>query len=249
MTPARSQVDSNPRAHRSDEDFDRHAEHYDEALAGVLQPFGEDPSHFDACKVGALERWMLGKGAMTPTRILDFGCGVGRLSVLLAQRFSSARVVGVDVSKTSLEVAAARGGNLANLSFSEQVPESVQFDLIIAANVLHHIRPQERRGVLVSLQDCLAPSGQVAIFEHNPWNPLTRFVVSRCGFDEGVELLSLRALTAMARMGGYEVVQRRYLVFFPRVLRFLRRRVEPALSRFPLGAQYMCGMRVNRKTA
>src|SRR5688572_8047280 len=82
-----------------------------------------------------------------------------------------------------------------------------------------------------------SPGGLVVLLEHNPLNPLTRFVVSRCALDEGVELFGPGAAKSLLAGGGAEPVESRYIAFFPWRRPFLRR-VEARLGRVPLGAQY-----------
>ena len=67
------------------------------------------------------------------------------------------------------------------------------------------------------------PGGIVAILEHNPLNPLTRVVVSRCEFDEGVELVGMRDTKRLLEGAGTDVVESSYFLFFPWHARVLRR--------------------------
>jgi SAM-dependent methyltransferase len=90
-----------------------------------------------------------------PSRTVDFGCGVGRLTLPLAR--VSASVLGVDVAPGMLSEAqknAAERG-VANVSFAHEV--SGCFDLVHSHIVLQHIPP--RRGLpivrdLVSRVEC-----------------------------------------------------------------------------------------------
>ena len=52
--------------------------------------------------------------------------------------------------------------------------EDASFDLAFASCVLHHIEPVERARATSELARVLRPGGLVAIYEHNPLNPLTR---------------------------------------------------------------------------
>ena len=80
-------------------------------------------------------------------RALDFGCGVGRLSIALASRFTE--VVGVDVSEEMLNLCRnnARQFGVRNIELvlSDDTLSRVtgQFDLVNTIIVLQHI-PQER---------------------------------------------------------------------------------------------------------
>jgi hypothetical protein len=84
----------------------------------------------------------------------------------------------------------------------------------------------------------LAPGGKVVIFEHNPWNPLTRKAVADCAFDDDAILLWPWEARGVLRSAGFAHVVTDYIVFFPRALAFLRP-LEPTLRRFILGAQQM----------
>jgi hypothetical protein len=81
------------------------------------------------------------------------------------------------------------------------------------------------------------------VFEHNPWNPLTRVAVSRCEFDEDARLLTRRRTQRLLRESGLEIVESRYLLFFP-FARGWTPAVEHALRGVPMGAQhYVIGRR------
>jgi hypothetical protein len=55
--------------------------------------------------------------------------------------------------------------------------------------VLHHVPPADREALLARVATKLAPGGKLVVFEHNPWNPLTRKVVAECAFDADAVLL------------------------------------------------------------
>jgi 2-polyprenyl-3-methyl-5-hydroxy-6-metoxy-1,4-benzoquinol methylase len=79
--------------------------------------------------LAALQRY-LGKGA----RVLDFGCGAGGLTQAMAGRY---RVLGVDTSKTAIEVAHRRGINAELISPDAPLPGG--FDGVCALDVLEHL--------------------------------------------------------------------------------------------------------------
>ena len=102
-----------------------------------------------------------------PSRILDYGCGVGRLVIPFAK--SSNRVTGVDISPTMLEKAAqnAAAQGTGNIDFllasdlSSIAPES--FDLIHSFIVFQHIYPSRGETILRELLQKLKPGGLGAI--------------------------------------------------------------------------------------
>ena len=76
------------------------------------------------------------------------------------------------------------------------------------------------------------------MFEHNPWNPVTRRAVADCPFDDDAILLWPRELRSLFREAGYEDVRQDFIVFFPRSLALLRP-LEPKLRWLFLGGQTM----------
>ncbi|HEY6322724.1 MAG TPA: class I SAM-dependent methyltransferase [Thermoanaerobaculia bacterium] len=113
------------------------------------------------------------------------------------------------------------------------------FDLVFAVCVLHHVPPDGRRDALVGEMARLArPGGLVAIWEHNPWNPLTRRAVARCRFDRDAALLSLAETRRLLRRAGLSRIESRYGLFFPWRGRGWRR-AERLLAQVPLGAQFV----------
>jgi SAM-dependent methyltransferase len=203
--------------------FDRFARDYQRHLDRSIGISGEGSEYFTEYKARYL-------AAVVPAgfrgRILDFGCGPGLLARFLREALPDAVVHGHDESP---EMAAEARRRLDAGVFTADLRElGTDYDLVVAANVLHHVEPDRRAAVVGEMGDRLGPAGRLAIFEHNPVNPLTRWAVSRCPFDEGVQLLppaeTIRHLTRAA-LGSIRVD---YIVFFPRALGWGRRR-EPRL--------------------
>ncbi|WP_121257208.1 class I SAM-dependent methyltransferase [Nocardioides ferulae] len=96
-----------------------------------------------------------------PARVLDAGCGTGRIAVHLAER--GYRVVGVDVDETMLAVARAeapeldwRFGDLAALELGEE------FDVVLlAGNIVPLLEPGTLPDVARQLAAHTAPGGLV----------------------------------------------------------------------------------------
>jgi SAM-dependent methyltransferase len=224
--------------------FDGYAEEYDAAVQGVIGASGEQVEYFAELKVELARRYVAPE---RPTTVLDFGCGIGNTTRLLRDAFAGADVTGYDPSARSIEVATRlsvarperlrfvghNGGGAGDaLPFAE-----ASFELIFTANVFHHIERRDHRRWVSELRRVLRPTGQLLVFEHNPYNPLTRRVVRACPFDEGVVLLRPGYARRLLRQTGFDVVPPHYYFFFPRSLRGLRS-IESQLRRVPLGAQY-----------
>jgi len=210
--------------------FDHVAEQYDELHGATLAASGEPVGYFARYKIDRMKR--LGGPQAT---VLDYGCGIGNLTALLAESFD--HVVGFDPSSVSLEIARRRLPTVPFHSDEALIAPAV-FDVVVLAGVLHHVPRQDRRRVLSNAMQKAKPGGRVVVFEHNPYNPLTRSVVDRCAFDEDAVLLRPREIRQLLEQVGAAKVDQGYIVFFPRALARLRV-VEPALSFLPFGVQTM----------
>lgn len=216
-------------------DFDKYAENYEELLNSSLCLFGEKDEYFNLYKLNCLKQWAYGPDCKI--KILDFGCGIGKLSKLLAQAYPESTVYGYDVSSKSIVSAQKKQKHLQNLVFGSRLSEKETYDLIVVSNVFHHIKRKDRRETLFRLRDLLKLDGILAIIEHNPFNPLTVHTVKRCPIDRDADLLSMERFIRLAKDCGLEVQVKRYIVFFPKLLKTLRN-LESYLGFLPLGAQY-----------
>jgi hypothetical protein len=87
-------------------EFDKFAEEYLALHAQNIRISGENPEYFSRYKVQELRRrW---SGRAEPETILDFGTGIGSSLPHLASRFPKSRLIALDVSEKSLEIAAKR---------------------------------------------------------------------------------------------------------------------------------------------
>ena len=219
-------------------EFDRFADEYHSVHAQNIRLSGEDPSYFARYK--ARDAATFARDHLPVQRVLDFGTGVGNSLPFLHEEFPACQLTGVDVSQRSLEVARERFGNMAELvAFDgKHIPGADGiFGLALAACVFHHIEHDEHIAKLAELRRVLAPGGWLMVYEHNPWNPLTRKAVRECPFDENAQLVTASTLKARARAAGYSSVTVHYRVFFPAALAWLRP-LEKFLGWLPLGAQY-----------
>jgi SAM-dependent methyltransferase len=209
--------------------FDAYALRYDDLHRSAVSPSGEDSEYFALYKLACLTR----AGVTGP--VLDYGCGIGKLTAYLTTRFEE--VHGTDVSDESLRIARQRVPRVRFWSPSEQLPEGF-FETVVLSCVLHHVPVGERTALLENVYAKLRPGGRLVIFEHNPLNPVTRKVVRDCEFDAEAVLLWPGELKQSTRSAGFEDVRLSYIVFFPRFLTKLRP-LEPHLSWLCAGAQTM----------
>lgn len=217
--------------------FDSYASGYDEALGLGLSVSGEGRDYFAAGRVAFLAA-CLGALGFEPRRLMDFGCGTGAATPHLLHRFRDASLIGIDVSKESVALASrTHGSERASFAPFDGEPPPAPMDLVHTNGVFHHISLGEREAALRFTRRCLRPGGILAFWENNPWNPGTRYVMSRIPFDRDAILLTSREARRLLRGCGFEVLRTDFLFIFPRALRLLRG-LERRLSRWPLGAQY-----------
>jgi SAM-dependent methyltransferase len=114
-------------------------------------------------------------------------------------------------------------------------PESQ--DLVFTACVFHHIPHEQHLRWLRELRRLVRPGGLLAIYEHNPANPLTVHAVRTCALDRNARLVGSAQLRRQAAQSGWRNARIAYKLFFPHALRFLRP-LERKLEWCPVGAQY-----------
>jgi SAM-dependent methyltransferase len=210
----------------------------DEAVAfsGQTQEFFLDAKARQLAELA--EEVRADRGAAPALRALEVGCGPGLMRLRLQGRIG--RLWGIDTSLGCL-AQAGRAGHRGKLvaADGQRVPMADgSFDLVFAVCVLHHVPPGGRDALVGEMARLARPGGLVAIWEHNPWNPLTRRVVARCPFDRDAVLLSLAGTKRLLRRAGLSRIWSRYGLFFPWRGRGWQA-AERLLAQVPMGAQYV----------
>lgn len=213
-------------------DFDRYASTYRDVLNRSVSASGETGEYFASYKAHYVARLL---GNEFEGRILDYGCGVGMVTAGLTRLLPQAHVKAFDQSATS--IANVNPELRKKASFCSDLAELGIADIIMVANVLHHVAVPDRQPLIKQLSERLSSGGQLVIFEHNPINPLTLAVVRDCPFDVDAVLLPSSEAINLCIGADLHIVRRDYIVFFPRPLGWLRP-IEPALRWLPIGAQY-----------
>jgi SAM-dependent methyltransferase len=169
----------------------------------------------------------LGRGSFAPSRALDFGCGVGRLTFAMTKY--APHVVGVDVAQGMLDVAAreAEERGIAGLELRTDLPAE-PVDWINSLIVLQHIPPARGYQLLEQMVGLLAPGGffsvQLTIYRDNSHtSEITRDLGDYRYDGATIELLSIPESDAGAMtMFDYDLT---------RVLRILHRAsIDPVLT-------------------
>jgi SAM-dependent methyltransferase len=219
--------------------FDSFAHSYERDLDQALSISGDDKEYFARARMQWLAKRLRERGAAAPQTAMDYGCGIGNGAGLLRDLLGVQWVIGLDPSVRMLEAARSRYSDteIRFLSFEEYSP-CEEIDLAYCNGVFHHIPIAERSWAARFIFRSLRPGGVLALWENNPWNPGARWVMSRCAFDRDAIPLSPPEIAGLLQAEGFDVLRTDYLFIFPRFLKFLRF-LEPGLSRFPLGAQYL----------
>ena len=213
-------------------DFDNYAEDYQRILEEQLNFFDNNNDYFAEYKVRIIKKYL----SYEPKKILEYGCGIGRNLNLLQEQFKNADIYACDISEKSLTIAARENPSVNFFLRGDDNTEQA-FDLIFVALVFHHIIPDLRKSALKDVYNYLRNGGNLFIFEHNPYNPITRHLVNTCPFDADAVLLTRRELKKLLIEAGFEVNFGRYTLYFPSSLKRLRF-TEPILGFLPLGGQY-----------
>jgi 2-polyprenyl-3-methyl-5-hydroxy-6-metoxy-1,4-benzoquinol methylase len=193
--------------------------------------------------LGDLARRPLAAAPAAP-RLLDFGCGAGAFLRALARRKFGGEMVGSDVSSGMLDEARKtwRSGMQSPtwaLSTTGQLPFADRsFDIVTALCVLHHVMPADRPVEWREIARVLRPGGRCYVYEHNPYNPLTQWVVWHTPIDANAVLLTPAEVAGGLAAAGLSVSLRHGLMYGPP-----RWRWSWELERFvrwiPLGGQYV----------
>jgi trans-aconitate methyltransferase len=217
--------------------FDLFAESYDQALEQGISVSGEGRDYFAEGRVTFLSD-CLRTISFAPAKVMDFGCGTGATAPFLLDCLHPQSLLGLDVSAESISVARRQSPAASTRfeTFTDYIP-AADVDLIYSNGVFHHIQPEKRPAALDLVWRALRPGGLFALWENNPWNPGTRYVMSRIPFDRDAVTLSAPEACRMLRASNFEVRRVDFLFIFPRILKWLRP-LERRLSRLPLGAQY-----------
>lgn len=217
--------------------FDHYAKNYEEELAKAVGVSGEGREYFAEGRLAWLRRCLRELGE-SPRSVLDFGCGDGATTPLLLSVLQAASAVGLDVSAESIALARERHAS-PQVRFEplRSFWPDGRIDLAYCNGVFHHIPPSERPGALALVNKSLRSGGLFSLWENSPWNPATRYVMSRCAFDRDAQLLTPSHTRLLLREAGFEVLRTDYRFIFPRSLRVFRK-LEDFVYAVPLGTQY-----------
>jgi SAM-dependent methyltransferase len=225
-------------------EFDAYSESYRDAVERSIAFSRTELDFFTRAKVRELLSIAARRvGDPDGLSFLDVGCGPGETDRLLEGRVRC--LTGVDTSAGMIEAAGRRNtwAEYQLVDTDAALPfATASFDVSFAICVLHHVEPRERARLVAEAARVTKPGGAVVIFEHNPWNPLTRRAVAGCEFDRNAVLVRRGESERLLRDAGLDGVDGAYIICFTRESARLQR-VERLLGSLPLGAQYVVSAR------
>ena len=151
--------------------------------------------------VASFRQWLASR-----TRILDAGCGNGRLTALFHKYASGeTEIVGIDL--TSSEVCRNNLQGLDRVCIYEKdllgnLDDLGKFDLIYCQEVLHHTA--DPKAAFLNLCSLLAPGGEIAIYVYKLKAPLREYAddyirdrISNLPYDQAISCM--RAITGLGK--------------------------------------------------
>lgn len=219
-------------------EFDDYEHSYDSAVGDAIKFSHQGHEFFTRAKVNHLlqtvRRYV---GDPADQRVLDVGCGPGATDKMLVPEVGSLH--GVDSSEGMISQAQRTNPQVEYRTYDgKRLPfDDAAFDVTFAICVLHHVALPDWSRFVTEIGRVTKPTGVSMIFEHNPYNPLTRSAVNKCPFDEGVTLAPKHRTVNLYEQAGLQVLEKRYILFIP-FKQDVSIVVDRALRWLPLGGQY-----------
>ena len=218
--------------------FDSYSQTYDATINAAIAFSGLKVDFFTRAKAQYLVQVLADRfGDPSRLDLLDVGCGIGNLHPFLAKVVRT--ITGVDVSSECIGTARERNPWVNyRLYEGNRLPfADASFDVAFTICVMHHVPPTDWPLFAGELRRVVKPGGIALVFEHNPYNFLTRYVVSSCEFDRDAVLLTGRTAKRVLTGVGFTGVVVHYILSVPAANHALQQ-VDRLFSRLPFGAQY-----------
>lgn len=223
-------------------EFDAYRTSYKDTVNQSISFSGLDVDFFTKVKAVRLLD-LLGEKVGNPRNlsILDVGCGIGTYHPLLGADIG--KITGIDPSLECVMEGQSKNPNVDYRHYDgNHMPfPNHTFDASFAICVMHHVPPQQWPTFSREMVRVTRPGGLVVVFEHNPYNPLTRRAVNTCQFDADAVLLTKSQTARHFQSAGLKDIEGRYILTIPALSKFPRK-IDDVFGRIPLGAQYfVCG--------
>ena len=111
-------------------------------------------------------------GVQAGDRVLDVGCGTGRLAMTFAERVApTGSVAGVDAAAEMIERATSRARKQQvpvafQVAFAQRLPfPNATFDAVACTLALHHVAEDDQQSAVQEMHRVLKPEGRLLIAE------------------------------------------------------------------------------------
>jgi len=135
-------------------------DYYEEDYAKYYDRPGTGPFH--AARYRVLAEWMIAVlDSLSPSTILDVGCGQGWGMEAMKGFYPQAQIQGLEPSRHNSEVAREKGFRVYEGRVGDTEMPPVQYDLIYSNNVIQHVT--DAREFLASLKEMAGENGVIVI--------------------------------------------------------------------------------------
>jgi len=218
-------------------EFDEYASDYDGLLRDPMRDgFVENREFYHRRKWSLILNFLRNHGIdASKMEWLDVGCGRCELLGCGSAHFS--RVIGCDPSREMVRNPGKIEVRLQEAPAVLPFPDG-SFDFATAVCVYHHVEELDRVPLTLEIQRVLRPNGIFCMIEHNPFNPVTQFIVSRSPIDVDAHLLTAHTARRYSAAAGLRAIGTEYFLYLPEKFYDKAPRFEALLGKLPLGGQY-----------
>ena len=142
-----------------------------------------------------------------PQRYLDFACGTGRITQVVAPH--AGETVGVDISPTMLEHARLKcpGASFVEADLTKASVDLGRFDLVTSFRFFGNAQQDLRAAVLPALNRALKPGGYLIINSHRNPRSIAALMHGLTGGEPSGMDLHWGKLKGLLRRHGFEIAQ------------------------------------------
>jgi len=224
-------------------EFDNYAKNYFKEMSHPLRNIiSKDGDYFIEAKYNIIkDAFTLIKNSKDGFVAVDIGTGLGLFEHFFNKE--NIKIFALDLSFNMLKI-----GQLINplklkgLYFQGDalsIPLHENFsDIVFASCVFHHLLEDEIRIVLKEMTRICKQNGLIIVFEHNPYNIITKFVVKTTKLDRNANLLKPEEIIKMMGVSKLNLIEVKYFLYGNnKVDAWVEKRI-PFASKFPLGGQF-----------
>ena len=148
-----------------------------------------------------------------PQRVLDLGCGDGRLLALVKQAHPQIQGVALDFSPTMLEAARKSFAGdptvtVVDHNLSQPLPDLGRFDCVVSSFAIHHLSHPRKFNLYAEIFQALLPGGIFCNLEHvtSPTPALHADFYAALGMPVSEEDPSNKLLSAAGQLSWLEQI-------------------------------------------